>query len=149
MVSTSAPASSRSALAIPRLVALVLILFSIGITLAIIGTSGTLDLLTDVGESKWGFAAFVSVYALAVVLLLPGTLGTLTAGAVFGFPVGAAAALVGATIGANADTDLKRSGLRRAMVRAPWPPMECPEIELRSGLTGKCSVINVGNSSEI
>jgi uncharacterized membrane protein YdjX (TVP38/TMEM64 family) len=101
MVSTSAPASSRSALAIPRLVALVLILFSIGITLAIIGTSGTLDLLTDVGESKWGFAAFVSVYALAVVLLLPGTLGTLTAGAVFGFPVGAAAALVGATIGAT------------------------------------------------
>ncbi len=101
VVSTSAPATSRSALAIARLVILVLILVGVGITLVTVGTSGARDLLTDVGESNWGFAAFVALYALAVVLLLPGTIGTLTAGAVFGFPLGAAAALAGATIGAT------------------------------------------------
>ncbi|MGK0225410.1 MAG: putative membrane protein YdjX (TVP38/TMEM64 family) [Thermoproteota archaeon] len=101
VVSMTAPAASRPALAIARLVALVLILVGVGITLAIVGTSGTRDLLTEAGESNWGFAAFVVFYALTIVLLLPGTLGTLTAGAVFGFPVGAAAALAGATIGAT------------------------------------------------
>ncbi|MCL4110549.1 UNVERIFIED_CONTAM: hypothetical protein GTU68_035523 [Idotea baltica] len=100
-MSDQASASSRSTLAIARLVVLVLILIGVGITLAIVGTDGARDLLTDVGESNWGFAAFVLVYALAVVLLLPGTLGTLTAGAVFGFPLGAAAALSGATLGAT------------------------------------------------
>ena len=98
--SDSAP-RSRSTLAIARLVVLVLVLVGVGITLAVAGTDGLRDLLTEVGESNWGFAAFVAVYALAVVLLLPGTLGTLTAGAVFGFPLGAAAALAGATIGAT------------------------------------------------
>lgn len=93
--------TSRSTLAVARLVVLVLILVGVGITLAVVGTDGARDLLTDVGESNWGFVAFVLAYALAVVLLLPGTLGTLTAGAVFGFPLGAAAALSGATLGAT------------------------------------------------
>ena len=91
----------RSKLAIARLVVLVSVLVGVGITLLVVGTGGARDLLTDVGESNWGFVAFVLVYALAVVLLFPGTLGTLTAGAVFGFPLGAAAALSGATIGAT------------------------------------------------
>lgn len=82
---------------------------AIGIGLAIGGTDGIRDLLTDVGESKWGFVAFVVVYALSVVLLLPGTLGTLTAGAVFGFPLGAVAALSGATIGATLAFVISRS----------------------------------------
>jgi uncharacterized membrane protein YdjX (TVP38/TMEM64 family) len=101
VVSTTAPATSGPMLARARLVVLVLILVGVGITLAAVGTSGARDMLTDVGESNWGFAAFVAVYALTIVLLLPGTLGTLTAGAVFGFPLGAAAALAGATIGAT------------------------------------------------
>lgn len=91
----------RSKLAIARLIVLALTLVGVGITLAVAGTDGARDLLTSVGESNWGFVAFVLVYALAVVLLLPGTLGTLTAGAVFGFPFGAVAALSGATLGAT------------------------------------------------
>ena len=101
VVSTEPSSSSRSTLAIARLVMLVAMLVAVGIGLAVVGTDGIRDLLTDVGESNWGFAAFVVVYAVSVVVLLPGTLGTLTAGAVFGFPLGAAAALMGATIGAT------------------------------------------------
>jgi uncharacterized membrane protein YdjX (TVP38/TMEM64 family) len=82
-------------------VVLVVALVGAGVGLAIGGTDGARDLLTEVGESNWGFIAFVATYALTVVLLLPGTLGTVTAGAVFGFPVGAAAALAGATIGST------------------------------------------------
>ena len=80
---------------------LVVALVGVGVGLAIGGTDGARDLQTEVGESNWGFVAFVAAYALTVVLLLPGTLGTVTAGAVFGFPVGAAAALAGATIGST------------------------------------------------
>ena len=80
---------------------LVVALVGAGVGLAIGGTDGARDLLTEVGESNWGFIAFVATYALTVVLLLPGTLGTVTAGAVFGFPVGAAAALAGATMGST------------------------------------------------
>lgn len=109
VVSTPAPATPRSTLAIARLVVLVLILVGVGITLAIVGTSGARDLLTDVGESNWGFAAFVVVYALAVVLLVPGTVATFTAGAVFGFPQGTAAALAGATIGATLAFTISRT----------------------------------------
>jgi len=101
VVSVEPPSSSRSTLAIARLVVLVVMLVAVGIGLAVAGTDGVRDVLTDVGESNWGFAAFVVVYAVSVVVLLPGTLGTLTAGAVFGFPLGAAAALMGATIGAT------------------------------------------------
>jgi uncharacterized membrane protein YdjX (TVP38/TMEM64 family) len=99
MVSTEPVSHPRSPLAITRLVVLVVALVGVGGGLAVGGTDGARDLLTEVGESNWGFVAFVAVYALSVVLLLPGTLGTLTAGAVFGFPLGAVAALAGATIG--------------------------------------------------
>jgi len=84
-----------------RLVVLGLLVVGAFATFLVAGTDGARDLLTDVGESNWGFVAFVVVYAVAVVLLLPGTIGTLVAGAVFGFPLGAAAALVGATSGAT------------------------------------------------
>ena len=100
-MSTEPTSHPGSPLAITRLVVLVVALVGAGVGLAIGGTDGARDLLTEVGESNWGFIAFVATYALTVVLLLPGTLGTVTAGAVFGFPVGAAAALAGATIGST------------------------------------------------
>jgi len=84
-----------------RLALLVAGLVAVGIILVVSGTDGLRDLLTDVGESRWGLVAFILVYAAAVVVLLPGTLGTLTAGAVFGFPLGGFAALVGATLGST------------------------------------------------
>ncbi len=101
--------TSRAPLAIARLVALVVVLIAVGVGLFIVGTDGVRDLLTDVGESNWGLVAFIAVYAAAVVLLLPGTIGTLTAGAVFGFPLGAVAALSGATLGATLAFVVSRS----------------------------------------
>ncbi len=50
----------------------------------------------------WGMVAFVSVYIVACVFLLPGSLLTLGAGAVFGIPVGFALASVSSTLGATA-----------------------------------------------
>ena len=49
-------------------------------------------------------------------------------------------------MGANALTDLKRSGLRRAMVSAPCPPIECPVIPCRAISAGKCSAISAGET---
>lgn len=42
----------------------------------------------------------------------------------------------GLTMGEKALTDLKTSGFFRAMVSAPWPPMEWPVIEAWSIGTG-------------
>jgi len=93
--------AERLTLARLRLGVLVVALVAISVVLVVSGTDGLRDLLTSVGESRWGFVAFVLAYAIAVVLLVPGTLGTLTAGAIFGFPLGALAALAGATIGST------------------------------------------------
>ena len=54
---------------------------------------------------------------------------------------------VGATIGAKADTDRYRSGCAKAMVSAPWPPIEWPVSPDRPSSTGKCASINAGSSS--
>ena len=88
-----------STLALVRLGVLVVLLAGIGIVLLVSGTEGLANLLTEIGESRWGFVAFVLAYSLAVVVLLPGTLGTLTAGAIFGFPLGGFAALLGSSLG--------------------------------------------------
>lgn len=109
MANDESPRTKRATLALARLVVLVVVLVAVGIGLIIAGTDGVRDLLTEVGESNWGLVAFIVVYALAVVLLLPGTIGTLTAGAVFGFPLGAVAALSGATLGATLAFIVSRS----------------------------------------
>ena len=46
-----------------------------------------------------------------------------------------------------ADTERYRSGLRSASTSAPWPPMECPNMDWRAISTGKCSASKLGNSS--
>ena len=102
------PVSPRT-VALGRLALLATMLLVVGIVLAVSGTDGVRDLLADVGESRWGVVAFVFAYALAVVLLLPGTLATMTAGAIFGFPYGGFVALTGATFGATAAFFLSRS----------------------------------------
>lgn len=84
-----------------RLAFLVVGLVGLGVTVVAVGPDRARELLVEAGESNWGIVAFVVVYAIAVVLLLPGTVGTFAAGAVFGFPLGAVAALAGATIGAT------------------------------------------------
>lgn len=90
-----------SKLAIARFGVLVFVLIGSFVLFAFVGTDGVRDLLTDIGESPWGIAAFIAAYAISVVILLPGTIGTLAAGAVFGFPLGGFVALTGASLGAT------------------------------------------------
>ena len=88
---------------------LAIFLIASAITLAVYGTEEVRNHITDAANSRWGFVAFVAVYAIAVVLLLPGTIGTLIAGAIFGFPLGAFAAVAGATIGSTAAYFISRA----------------------------------------
>jgi uncharacterized membrane protein YdjX (TVP38/TMEM64 family) len=53
------------------------------------------------GLGAWGPAAFIAGYALATVALVPGSLLTLAAGAIFGVTKGTAIVLVAATLGAS------------------------------------------------
>jgi hypothetical protein len=53
---------------------------------------------------------------------------------------------IGAEIGANADTDLYRCGLRSAQTSAPWPPIEWPKIPCVFAIAGKFSLISDGSS---
>lgn len=94
----SRPAPS---LAVLRLIALGLLLAGVGIALMVLGTDGIDDVLERAAESTWGALVFVVLYIVAVVTLVPGTIGTITAGAVFGFAVGFPVAMFGATIGAT------------------------------------------------
>jgi len=84
----------------------------LGVLLLLVVVAGSLVLVTDdlsvaglrEQVSGWGPAApllFALLYAVATVLLLPGTPFTLAAGVVFGPLLGAATALVGATVGAT------------------------------------------------
>lgn len=66
-----------------------------------VGTSGIRQFLEDASDSAWGPAVFFLAYVVLVVAMLPGTVGTLTAGAVFGFSVGFPLALGAATVGAT------------------------------------------------
>ncbi len=62
-------------------------------------------------------AAFVLIYALAVVALIPASLLTIAGGAVFGFSWGVLYALIGATLGSTAAFLLGRSVARRLVAR--------------------------------
>lgn len=65
------------------------------------GVDDTAAWLEGVTDSRWGPVVFVVVYAALIVAMLPGSIGTVVAGAVFGMWIGFAAALTGATIGAS------------------------------------------------
>lgn len=108
-MSTEPTATKQSPVAIARLAILIVALAVLGIVLAVSGTDGARDLLNEVGDSRWGFVAFALLYALGVVLLLPGTIGTVSAGAMFGFPAGGFVAVVGAMLGSTAAFCIARS----------------------------------------
>ncbi|MFH0241456.1 TVP38/TMEM64 family protein [Streptomyces sp. HK10] len=65
----------------------------------------------------WGPLVFAVCYALAVTALLPGSVLTASAGALFGLPLGAAAVLAGATAGAALSFGLARWLGRPAVAR--------------------------------
>lgn len=88
-------------LAVLRLAVLGLLLTVLGVSLIVLGTDAVGDVLEDAADSRWGVAAFIALYVVAVVTLVPGTIGTVTAGAVLGFAVGFPVAMVGSLIGAT------------------------------------------------
>ena len=71
----------------------------------------------------WGPIAFVVGYAVACVLLVPASLLTLAAGAVFGLWLGIGVVLAGATLGAAASfliaRYVARDGVKRRLSRHP------------------------------
>ncbi|MBQ1095343.1 TVP38/TMEM64 family protein [Streptomyces sp. b94] len=92
-----------------RLAFLVVLLAALGAWVALGGG----DLLRDVRQwvdslGMWGPVVFSVCYALAVTALLPGSVLTASAGALFGLPLGVAAVLVGATAGAALSFGLAR-----------------------------------------
>lgn len=74
-----------------------------------------LDRFQDLGP--WGPAAFVALYVVATVLLLPGSILTLGAGAVFGLVKGAVTCSIAATLGATAAFLVGRYLARDAVAR--------------------------------
>lgn len=65
----------------------------------------------------WGPAIFVALYVVAAVLLVPGLILTLGAGAVFGVVTGAITVSIGATLGATAAFLVGRHLARDAVAR--------------------------------
>jgi uncharacterized membrane protein YdjX (TVP38/TMEM64 family) len=64
-----------------------------------------------------GYVAYVAVYAVCCVLLVPALALTLGAGAIFGFVAGTLVNLAGATLGATAAFVLARTVLRERVAR--------------------------------
>ncbi|MGF1599184.1 MAG: TVP38/TMEM64 family protein [Acidimicrobiales bacterium] len=110
----STPSKNVPALAWLRLAGLALVLAVIGVTTIVSGASSLRDAVDDVATAGWsGVAAFVLLYALATVLLVPGSASTVTAGIVYGTVGGAAVAVAGATLGATAAYGFARGAGRR------------------------------------
>lgn len=74
--------------------------------------AGKLDQL-----GPWATVAFVAAYAMATVLLLPGSILTLVGGALFGLVRGTLLVLLGATLGASAAFLVARHLARRLVER--------------------------------
>jgi len=116
-----------------RLVQLVLIVAGVGVVFWWTGREIAPRLLGIVarihGLGPAAPLAFMVVYALAVVLLIPASLLTVAAGAVFGFLRGALFALAGATLGSTLAFLLGRHAFRRVVARrlATMPRMAAVE----------------------
>ena len=65
----------------------------------------------------WGPVAYVGIYAVVVIAMMPAWPLTLAAGALFGFWTGAATAFAGALIGSSGSFLLARHGARRLILR--------------------------------
>jgi uncharacterized membrane protein YdjX (TVP38/TMEM64 family) len=68
-------------------------------------------------QGAWGPLAFIAGYAVATVALVPGSLLTLAAGAVFGVAAGTAYVFVGAVLGATLAFLVARHAARRPVER--------------------------------
>lgn len=109
----------------------------------------------------WGPVAYIGVYVVGAILLIPGSVLTLAAGAIFGLVRGTALVLVGATLGAAAaflvarylargyverrislgrlaavDRALARNGLRLVFLLRLTPLVPYSLLNYSMGLTG-------------
>ena len=82
----------------------------------LLSREGIFNVIAYLRSSSWAPVLFVAIYAAAVALAIPGTILTLTGGAVFGFWGGLLLNSVGANIGANLAFALSRS-LGRSGIR--------------------------------
>lgn len=82
----------------------------------LLSREGIFSVIAYLRSSSWAPVLFVAIYAAAVALAIPGTILTLTGGAVFGFWGGFLLNSVGANIGANLAFALAR-GLGRSGIR--------------------------------
>lgn len=117
-VSSAAPGAGSSRGALVKLLVLVALLAGTGCWVVL----GGAELLGDVrrwvdGLGVWGPLVFVLCYALAVTVLLPGSVLTASAGALFGLAVGVVVVLAGATAGAVLSFGLARWLGRPAVAR--------------------------------
>lgn len=97
-----------------RLSGLAIALVALGPTAAVSGPWSIRQAIDGLADSGWrGAAAFVLVYALATVMMVPGSASTATAGLVFGTVAGAGVAVAGATLGATVAYALARGVGRR------------------------------------
>jgi len=95
------------------------------VVLAVVAAGRALDGPALLGEAlhrirdlgPWGPALFVALYVAATVLLVPGVVLTLGAGAVFGVVTGAITVSIGATLGATAAFLVGRHLARDAVAR--------------------------------
>lgn len=74
-------------------------------------------LVTVKDLGPWAGVAFITIYAVATVAWVPGSILTIAAGAIFGLAWGTAYTLVGATLGAALAFLLSRSVVRAAVKR--------------------------------
>jgi len=107
--------SESRALLWVRLGGLVVMLVIVGTAMIVSGADSRRSAIDEVADAGWkGVVGFVLLYAIATVLLVPGTATTATAGVVYGTVGGAAVAVVGATIGS-----LVAYGIARGAGRKP------------------------------
>ena len=90
--------------ALPKLLAFGVVVVGLLVASRFVNITGTLKSALDwiEGLGLLGMAVFVVLYVVACVLVLPGSVLTLGAGAIYGLPVGFALVSVGSTLGATA-----------------------------------------------
>jgi uncharacterized membrane protein YdjX (TVP38/TMEM64 family) len=97
-----------------RLAGLLLLVASLAVVTVVWGASSIRNAIDDVAAAGWpGIVAFVALYALATVLLVPGSAATATAGVAYGTLLGAGVAVVGATVGSTIAYAIARGAGRR------------------------------------
>ncbi len=103
-----------------RPVLLVVVIVTLFVLFRILGVDKGFQALRTwiAGLGPWGPAAFIGIYILATVAVVPGSALSIAAGALFGSVVGVIVVIVGATVGASLSFLISRYVARDAV--AQW-----------------------------